>query len=106
MGILMKHPRCVLRRQINEHKDSIESFKKGARGDLVAKEEAELKILRAYMPPELSEAEIEVMVKSAIEEAGSVSKKDMGKIMKIIMEKTQGKADGKTVSQVVGRYLK
>jgi uncharacterized protein len=96
----------LIQRQIKQHKESITQFEKGNRSDLVEKEAKELKILEAYMPKQLSEEEVVAIVKSAVAEANAVTKADMGKVMKIVMEKTKGRADGKTVNQIVLGLLK
>lgn len=96
----------LVRTQIRKHKDSIEQFTKGGRTDLAEKEKKELEILLAYMPEEVSEEELRRIAAEAIAEAGVTSKKDMGKVMKVVMEKVKGRADGKTVSQVVASLLK
>ena len=79
----------------------IEQFKAGGRQDLVDKEEAELKFLRRYMPEQMSEDEVRKIVDWAVTEAKASSSKDMGNVMKLLMPKVQGKADGKLVNQLV-----
>ena len=96
----------ILTRQIKQHKESIGEFEKGLREDLAAKEKAELKILEAYMPEQMSEAEIAKIVKDAIAETGAVSKSDLGKVMKAVMEKAKGRADGKIINQIAMGLLK
>jgi len=96
----------ILQRHLKQHRESIEQFAKGGRADLVDKEKAELKILEEYLPAQLSETELEAIVKSSIAETGAASKSETGKVMKVIMEKTKGRADGKTISKLVGQLLK
>lgn len=96
----------ILQRQIKQHRESIEQFASGNRPDLAAKEEKELKILEAYMPQQLGEAEVETLVKTAIAEIGQATKADMGKVMKAVMERAKGRTDGKTINQLVMKYLK
>lgn len=96
----------ILQKQIKQHRESIEQFKKGNRSDLADKEMAELSILEAYLPPQLSETEVESLVKAVIAETGAATKADTGKVMKAVMEKAKGGCDGRTVNQVVMRYLK
>ena len=86
---------------VKQRQDSIEQFKKGGREDLVAKEQAELKFLQAFMPAQMDEAEIRKLVDWAIAEAKPTGPKDMGQVMKVLMPKVQGLADGKLVSQIV-----
>lgn len=96
----------IISRQIKQHRESIEQFKNGNRPDLADKEAAELKILEAYMPAQLGEEELLAIVKTAVSEAGATTKAEMGKVMKLVMEKTKGRADGKTVNQIVMKFLK
>lgn len=95
----------VLSSMIKQRKDSIEQFAKGGRTDLVEKEEAELKILLEFMPAQISEEEVDAVIKKTIEEAGAVSIKDMGKVMKVLMPKLTGVADGKIVGEKVKAFL-
>jgi uncharacterized protein len=90
---------------VKQRKDSIEQFAKGGRNDLVEKEEAELKVIQEFMPAQMSEAEVEAIIKKAIAEAGAVSVKDMGKVMKVLMPQLTGKADGKMVGEKVKALL-
>lgn len=90
---------------VKQRKDSIEQFTKGGRNDLVEKEEAELKVIQEFMPAQMSEAEVEAIIKKAIAEAGAVSVKDMGKVMKVLMPQLTGKADGKMVGEKVKALL-
>lgn len=86
---------------VKQRQESIAQFKKGGRDDLVANEEAELAFLMSFMPQQLSEDEVRKIVEDAISEAQVSSQKDLGKVMKIVVPKTQGRADGKFVSQLV-----
>ncbi|HUN54080.1 MAG TPA: GatB/YqeY domain-containing protein [Smithella sp.] len=95
----------VLSSMIKQRKDSIEQFAKGGRTDLVEKEEAELKVVQEFMPAQMSEDEVDSLIKKAIEEAGAVSIKEMGKVMKILMPKLTGTADGKMVGEKVKAML-
>lgn len=96
----------MLQRHIKQHKESIVQFENGKRQDLADKELAELKILEAYMPEQISEEELKVIVNTAIAESGAKTKSDMGKVMKLVMEKTKGSCDGKMISQMVMGSLK
>jgi uncharacterized protein YqeY len=84
-----------------QRQDSIEQFKAGGRQDLVDKEEAELKFLMTYMPQQMDEAELRKVVDWAVTEAKASGPKDLGNVMKLLMPKIQGKADGKLVNQLV-----
>jgi hypothetical protein len=90
---------------IKQRQDSIEQFKKGSRLDLVEKETKELEVLKSYLPAQLSKEEVEKLVDEAISEAKASTQKDMGAVMKILMPKVSGRADGKLVSQIVTSKL-
>ncbi|HAJ57830.1 MAG TPA: aspartyl-tRNA amidotransferase [Candidatus Omnitrophica bacterium] len=95
----------VLRKLIKQRQDSIEQFGKGGREDLVQKEKAELDILKAYLPQELSEAEVSGIIDEAVAATGALTMKDMGRVMKEVMAKTQGRADSKLASDLVRKKL-
>jgi hypothetical protein len=95
----------MLSSMVKQRKDSIDQFKKGRREDLVEKEEAELKIIQQFMPVQMSEEEIDAEIQNSIQEVGAVSIKDMGKVMKVLMPKLTGKADGKMVGDKVKERL-
>ncbi len=95
----------TLSSMVKQRKDSIEQFARGGRPDLVEKEEAELKIIQAFMPQQLSEEDILQEIRKAIDETGALSVKDMGKVMKVLMPKLTGKADGKLLSEKVRTIL-
>lgn len=90
---------------VKQRKDSIEQFAKGGRTDLVEKEEAELKVVQEFLPAQMSDEEVENLIKKAIAETGAVSSKDMGKVMKILMPQITGKADGKAAGEKVKALL-
>ncbi len=96
---------AVIKKQIKQRQDAIEGFQKGGRNDLVTKETAELTVLKAYLPPELSPAELEQIVNTTITELGATTKADMGKVMKAIQEKAAGRADNRAASQLVSAKL-
>lgn len=91
--------------EAKKRKESIEAFEKGGRKDLVAKEQAELKVLEEYLPEQLPEEEIQKLVKEAITKTGATSQKDMGKIMAVLMPRVKGRADGALVSRIVQELL-
>ncbi len=95
----------VLRKEMKKRQDSIESFEKGGRPELAAKEKSEAEILAAYLPKPLTPEELEVLVKSAIADAGATSKAQMGAVMKLATERAAGRADGRALSAAVGRLL-
>jgi uncharacterized protein YqeY len=95
----------VLSRQLKQRRDSLADFEKGGREDLVEQTRAEIDVIEGYLPKQLSEEEIEAIVDVTIAETGASSKKDMGMLMKTLMPKVKGIADGKTVSKIVGKKL-
>ena len=95
----------VIRKQVKQRQDSIESFEKGGRPELAAKEKDELAILQAYLPQGLSANELVKIVRETIGELGATSKAQMGAVMKALQSKVAGRADGKTLSQEVQRQL-
>lgn len=95
----------VIAKQVKQKRDAIEEFQKGKRQDLVDLTNEEIKILLDYLPPQLSEDELEELVKDTINETQAQTKKDLGKLMAVLMPKVKGKADGKQVNQIVAKYL-
>ncbi|WP_054251922.1 GatB/YqeY domain-containing protein [Neofamilia massiliensis] len=95
----------IMGKQLKEKRNSIEEFQKGNRQDLVDQAEAEIAILLEYLPKQLTEEELTEIVKEVLDQGGYTSMKDMGKIMKDVMPKVQGKADGNMVNQVVRKIL-
>jgi uncharacterized protein YqeY len=97
---------AVLRTLAKQRRESVEAFRKGRRDDLADKEEAEIKIVEAYLPAAASEEDIDAAVAAAIAETGASTAKDVGKAMKAVMAKLAGKnADGKRVSEKVRAKL-
>jgi uncharacterized protein len=95
----------VIRKQVKQRQDSIESFEKGGRAELVAKEKEELLILQSYLPQAMSADELSKVVRETIAEVGATSKAQMGAVMKELQGKVAGRADGKTLSAEVQRQL-
>ncbi|HET9801434.1 MAG TPA: GatB/YqeY domain-containing protein [Chthoniobacterales bacterium] len=95
----------VIRKQVKQRQDSIESFEKGGRAELAAKEKEELSILQSYLPQQLSTDEISKVVRETIAEVGATSKQQMGAVMKAVQAKVAGRADGKTLSAEVQKQL-
>ena len=96
----------VMTKQAQQRRDSIEAFKSASRSDLVESESAELKIISGYLPEQLSEDEIEVVITQVISQVEAKGFSDMGKVMKEIMQRIRGRADGKMVSAIVTSRLK
>ena len=95
----------VVQREIKQRRDSIESYKSGKRDDLAKKEEDELEVLVGYLPKQLSDEDVEKIVKEVISQVGANSKADFGKVMGAAMPKVAGKADGNKVSGIVNKLL-
>jgi uncharacterized protein len=95
----------VIAKQVKQRKESIEEFSKANRQDLVSKEEAELKVLEAYLPPSLSRDEIADEARKVIEETGASGPGDKGRVMQALMPRLAGRAEGRTVNEVVTELL-
>ncbi|USB34449.1 GatB/YqeY domain-containing protein [Paenibacillus sp. YPG26] len=95
----------ILSREIKQRKDALQEFQKAGRDDLAAPLAEEIKIIAEYLPEQLSEEEIKVIVQQTIQETGASSKADIGKVMSALMPKVKGLADGKLVNQAVQQLL-
>ena len=96
---------AVLRREIKRREEALPLFRQGKREDLVAKAEAEIAVIRSYLPEELDEQALVELAQAAIREVGAKDVRQMGQVMKVLMPRVQGRADGSVVSQVVRRLL-
>jgi len=95
----------IIAKEVKKRMDTLPDFEKSGRDDLIDNLKAEIEVLRKYLPQQLSEAEIENIVKNAISSTGAASAKDIGKVMQAVLPETRGKADGKLVNQIVKRLL-
>jgi uncharacterized protein YqeY len=95
----------VLSTSAKKRQDSITQFKQGNRPDLVVKEESELRVVQSYLPEQLSEQDLHNLVEEAIREVEAKVKSDLGRVMKSLMPKVKGRADGKLVNQIVTSQL-
>ena len=95
----------VLSSEQKKHKDSIEQFRSGNRADLVSREEAELRVVEAYLPAALNEDEVRALVREATAAIGTIGKEDFGKVMKQVMARARGRADGALVSKIVSEEI-
>jgi len=95
----------LLSSMVKQRRDSIEQFEKGGRSDLVEKEKAELKVIEEFLPSQLSEADLDAAITEAIREVSATGIRDMGKVMKVLMQKVTGRADGKVVGDKVKARL-
>jgi len=95
----------VISTMVRKSEEATEEFKRGGRQDLVDQENQQLEILRSFLPQQLSMEEIQSLINEVVQEAGAVDLKDLGKVMKILMPKISGRADGGIVNQMVRERL-
>ena len=95
----------VVQKEVKKRRDAIEQFEKGGRPELAAKEKTEIPVLEIFLPKALSPEELEQVVKATIAETGATSKKEMGSVIKAVQAKVGAKAEGKTISGLVGKLL-
>ena len=95
----------VIRKAVKQRQDSIEQYTKGNRPELAEKERAEMELLKTYLPPELTDEEVENGVIEIVKALGATSKKDMGRVMKEATAKYKGRVDGKKIQEIVSRLL-
>ena len=96
---------AVLRNAVKKRKESIEQFEKGGRFDLANRERKELEIVQSFLPQEVSRAEVEDVLRKAIQEMGANSLQDLGKVMSVVMKAFKGRADGKLVQEIAKSML-
>lgn len=95
----------VIAKEVKKRRDSLPDFEKSGREDLVDALKAEINVLLEYLPQQLTEEELEIIVKNAIADTGATSAKDIGKIMQAVMPQVKGRADGKLINQIVKKLL-
>jgi hypothetical protein len=96
---------AAVQKEVKKRRDSIDQYEKGGRPELAAKEKQELTVLEEFLPQPLSPEELEKLVRETVTELGATSKKDMGPVIKAVQAKAAGRADGKTISGLVGKLL-
>ncbi|MDO4411310.1 MAG: GatB/YqeY domain-containing protein [Akkermansia sp.] len=96
---------AVVRKQLKQREDSVEQFRNAGRLELAEKEEAEMAVLAKFLPAALSDDEVCAILDAVIAETGAASKKDMGKVMKLMQERCAGRVDGKKLAQMVSARL-
>lgn len=96
---------AIVQKEVKKRRDSVEQYEKGGRPELAEKEKKEIAVLEEFLPKPLSSEELEQLVKATITEVGATSKKDMGAVIKAVQAKAAGRADGKTISGLVGKLL-
>ncbi len=95
----------ALGREAKKRREAIEQYRKGGREDLAMAEEEELSVIESYLPKQLTDEEIESIARKIIKDVGAKSNKDLGKVMKVIIPRVKGRADGKKVNQIVRKLL-
>lgn len=100
-----EHVLAILDKMLKQRRESITQYEAGNRPDLAEKEAAEIKVIQAYLPEQLSETDITALIDAAIQESGATSAKDMGKVMAVLKPKVQGRADVGAVSAKVKERL-
>jgi uncharacterized protein len=95
----------VLRRQIKQRRDSIEAFQQGGRAELAQKEQAEIDVIQQYLPQQMSADEVAVVAREVIAATGAQSVADLNKVMPVMMQRLKGRAEGRTINQVVRELL-
>lgn len=95
----------IIAKEIKTKRDSLPDYERSGRQDLIDKLNAEINILLSYLPEQLTENELEEIVKQTIQETGANSIKDIGKVMQSVMPKVKGRADGKIINQIVRKFL-
>lgn len=96
---------AVIKKMVKQRKESIEQYQSANRQDLVEKENAELKVIESYLPPQMSKDQVEALVVQVIAELKPTSIKDMGPVMKAVIAKSGGSADNKVVSEIIRSKL-
>jgi uncharacterized protein len=96
---------ALVQKEVKKRRDSVEQFEKGGRAELAAKEKQEIIVLESFLPQPLSADVLEKLVRDTIQELGATSKKDMGTVIKAVQAKAAGRADGRTISGLVGKLL-
>lgn len=96
---------AIIQKEAKKRQDSIDAYHKAGRNDLVAEEQAELDVIKAYLPAELSDAELGVIIDEIIKQTGASTKADTGKVMKLAVEQVAGRASGGRISQLVAQQL-
>lgn len=96
---------ALVQKEVKKRRDSVEQFEKGGRPELAANEQQEIAVLETFLPQRLTAEELEKLVRATIQELSATGKKDMGPVIKAVQAKAAGRADGKTISTLVGKLL-
>ena len=95
----------LIQKEVKKRRDASEQYRNGGRPELAERETKEISVLEQFLPAPLSAEELERLVRATIQETGSSSKKEMGAVIKAVQAKASGRADGKTISALVGKFL-
>jgi len=95
----------VIAKELKKRRDSLPDFEKSGRQDLVDGLKREIEVLLSYLPAQLTDDELQLIVKEAVSEVGATTMRDIGKVMAVIMPKTTGRADGKRINEIVKEIL-
>ncbi len=96
---------AVVQKEVKKRRDSFEQFEKGGRPELAEKEKKEISVLETFLPQPFSPEDLQQLIKTTIQELGATSKKEMGPVIKAVQVKAAGRADGKSISAIVGTLL-
>jgi uncharacterized protein YqeY len=96
---------AIVQKEVKKRRDSVEAFEKGNRPELADKEKKEILVLESFLPKPLSPEDLQQLIQATIQELGATTKKEMGPVIKAVQAKAAGRADGKSISTLVGRLL-
>ena len=96
---------AIIQKEVKKRREAVEQFEKGGRPELASKEKQEIPVLESFLPKPLSSEALEQLVRAAIQETGATGKKQMGQVIKAVQAKAAGRAEGKVISELVGKLL-
>ncbi len=96
---------AIIQKEVKKRREAAEQFEKGGRPELASKEKQEISVLESFLPTPLSAEALEQLVRAAIQETGATGKKQMGQVIKAVQAKAAGRAEGKAISELVGKLL-
>ncbi len=96
---------AIIQKEVKKRREAVEQFERGGRPELAAKEKQEITVLESFLPKPLTTEELEQLVRAAIQETGATGKKQMGQVIKAVQAKAAGRANGKAISELVGKML-
>jgi len=96
---------AIIQKEVKKRREAVEQYEKGGRPELASKEKQEISVLESFLPTPLSAEALEQLVRAAIQETGATGKKQMGQVIKAVQAKAAGRAEGKAISELVGKLL-